>query len=277
MNRILIILSLLILPGCNNEKRQLSVSKNNDAAIDNGIGKAHISFRIGVPQWESESRCNALFDLFDKYRGVTDEITFFTSATHSPLPFDVIRKRAEILEKRMEQARKRGYRTGINILTTIGHHNENLDNSLKGDYTFMTNIDGQVCHGSFCPNDGNMREYVRNNYEIIARAKPDYIWIDDDVRFGHMPIGYGCFCDNCLQIFKNEYGVLYSRESLKKAMDEGSDADKLKIREAWLQHNRNTISSLFSLIEKTVHRVEPSLPLGFMTGARFFVGYAFVH
>jgi hypothetical protein len=275
MNRILIILSLLILSGCNHEKRRLPVSRNNDAAIGTGIEKAHISFRIGVPQWESESRCTALFDLFDKYRGVTDEITFFTSATHSPLPSDVIRKRAETLEKRMEQARKRGYRTGINILTTIGHHNENLDNSLKGDYTFMTNIDGQVCHGSFCPNDEKMREYVRNNYEMIARAKPDYIWIDDDVRFGHMPIGYGCFCDNCLQIFKNEFGVLYSRESLKIAMDAGSDADKLKIREAWLQHNRNTISSLFSLIEKTVHGVEPSLPLGFMTGDRFFEGYDF--
>ena len=56
---------------------------------------------------------------------------------------------------------KRGYKTGINILTTIGHHNENLDNSLKGNYTYMTDINGEVCHGSFCPNDDNMREYIR--------------------------------------------------------------------------------------------------------------------
>ncbi len=238
-------------------------------------GKAYVSFRIGVPQWFSESRFNELLDLFDRYKGVTDEITFFTSATHAPLPLNVFRERAAILKDRMEQARKRGYRAGINILTTIGHHNENLDNSLKGDYTFMTNIDGKVCNGSYCPNDKKMQEYVRNIYELTALAGPDYIWIDDDVRFGHMPIGYGCFCDNCLGIFSSEYGVLYTRESLKKAMDEGTVDEKLKIREAWLQHNRNTISGLFKLIEKTVHSANPSMPLGFMTGDRFFEGYDF--
>jgi hypothetical protein len=241
------------------------------------IEKAFISFRIGVPQWISDSRSKELFDMFDRYKGVTDEITFFTSATHAPLPLNVFRERATILKERMEQARKRGYRTGINILATIGHHNENLGNSLKGDYTYMTNIEGQVCQGSFCPNDENMREYIRSIYDMTARAKPDYIWIDDDVRFGHMPIGYSCFCDNCLRIFKDESGVLYSRESLQRAMNNGTIEEKIKVREAWLQHNRNTISRLFSLIEKTVHSVDPLLPLGFMTGDRFFEGYDFTN
>ena len=192
-----------------------------------------------------------------------------------PLPLDVFRKRAEILKERMEQARKRGYKTGINILTTIGHHNENLDNSLKGEYTYMTDITGAVSHGSFCPNDENMREYIKDIYQLTARANPDYIWIDDDVRFGHMPIGLGCFCDNCLAIFENETGVKYSRESLVKAMNEGPVEGKLNLREAWLQHNRNTIARLFTLIEKTVHEINPAMPLGFMTGDRFFEGYDF--
>lgn len=120
-----------------------------------------------------------------------------------------------------------------------------------------------------------MRVYIRDIYQITAKANPDYIWIDDDVRFGHMPIGLGCFCDNCLDIFSKEFGIRYTRESLKKAMNEGPVADKLKLREAWLQHNRNTISHLFSLIEKTVHEVNPVIPLGFMTGDRFFEGYDF--
>ena len=274
MKKLAFIFALLIpFAGCH-EMKKPDLSENSKT-VQEDIEKAFISFRIGVPQWISDSRCKELFDMFDRYRGVTDEITFFTSATHAPLPPDVFRKRAAILKERMEQARKRGYRTGINILTTIGHHNENLDNSLKGDYTYMTNIDGQVCHGSFCPNDENMREYIRSIYEMAAHAKPDYIWIDDDVRFGHMPIGFGCFCDNCLKIFKDEYGVLYSRESLKKMLNERSINEKLKIRKEWLQHNRNTISALFSLIEKTVHSVGPGIPLGFMTGDRFFEGYDF--
>jgi hypothetical protein len=114
---------------------------------DTNIDKAFITFRIGLGQSRREKRCNELFDLFDKYKGVTDEISFFTQSTHAAIPLDVFRQRVEFLEGRMEQTRKRGYKTWIENLTTVGHHNENLDNSLKGDYTYRTNIHGEVCHG----------------------------------------------------------------------------------------------------------------------------------
>ncbi len=275
MNKIIVIISALMLFGCNQVANKQGGSAKPSGSTNTKVEKAFISFRIGVPIWMSETRSNELFDLFDKYRRVTDEITFFTSETHAPLPLDVIRQRTVILKERMEQAGKRGYKTGINILTTIGHHNENLDNSLKGDYTYMTNINGEVCHGSFCPNDEKMREYIRNIYQLTAQANPDYIWIDDDIRFGHMPIGLGCFCDNCLKIFEKETGTKYTRESLKKVLNEGPVEEKLKLREEWLQHNRNTISRLFELIEKTVHGINQVMPLGFMTGDRFYEGYDF--
>lgn len=240
------------------------------------IKKAFISFRISVPQWLSEDRFQDLMDLFEKYKGVTDEVTFFTSETHPPLPLETIKERVAILAKRMSEVRKLGYRTGINILATIGHHNENLPNSLTGDYTRITDIDGNVCLGSFCPNDENMREYIKQLYHITASADPDYIWIDDDVRLlGHMPIRCGCFCDNCLEIFEKESGIRHIRESLKVAFNDGSTEAKLEVRRAWLQHNRDTISRLFRLIEKAAHEIKPGLPLGFMTGDRFFEGYDF--
>lgn len=264
-----LILIVLFLCGCSQKPDKPAPSANSS------IEKAFISFRIGVPQWYSPEAFNELLDMFDKYKGVTDEITLFTSGTHAPLPLDVIKDRTTVMKERLEQARKRGYKAGINILTTIGHHEENLDNSLKGNYTGMTNIDGQVCHGSFCPNDANVQEYVRAQYQLVAGANPDYIWIDDDVRYGHMPVGNGCFCDNCLKIFEKETGIKYTRESLKKALNEGPVEEKLKVRKAWLQHNRNTISNLFKLIEKTVHGINPTLPLGFMTGDRFIEGYDF--
>ncbi len=275
MKKIIFAFSIFLLFSCIHAPDQ-SVKQDKPAGLSGTkIEKAFISFRIGVTQWYSETRCNELFDLFDRHKGVTDEITFFTSFTHAPLPPEVIKQRTAILKERMEQARKRGYKTGINVLTTIGHHNENLDNSLKGNYTFMTNIDGAVCNGSFCPNDSNMREYIRAIYQFTTEANPDYIWVDDDVRFGHMPIGNGCFCDNCLKIFEKETGTKYTRESLKKAVNEGTAEEKLKIREAWLQHNRNTISRLFELIEKTVHSIHSTMPIGFMTGDRFIEGYDF--
>ncbi|MHB9036697.1 MAG: hypothetical protein ACYC64_08520 [Armatimonadota bacterium] len=238
--------------------------------------KSVISFRIGPGQWLSDTRFHELLDLFERNPGVADELTFFTAETHAPLPIEVMEKRANILADRMLQARRLGYRAGINILATIGHHSENISNSLSGDYTHMTGIDGNVCLGSLCPNDENVRDYVERVYKILASANPDYIWLDDDVRLAwHPPVLMGCFCDNCLSIFQHGSGMRFSRESLKEAFNGGAVADKLKVRKAWMEHNRKTLSRLFELIEETVHSLKLGVPLGFMTGDRFFEGYDF--
>lgn len=240
------------------------------------VERASIAFRIGVPQWATESRFQDLLTLLEKYPGATDEITLFTSATHPPLPLDEIRKRADVLTHRMALAREAGFRTGINVLSSMGHHNENLAHSLTGNYTRVTDIDGNTCQGSFCPNDRRVQDYIRRVYHAMALAGPDYLWIDDDVRLaGHMPVSLTCFCDDCLALFEKESGRQYTRASLKTAFVTGTPEQRLALRKAWLQHNRDTIARLFHLIERTVHGVKPGMPLGFMTGDRFYEGYDF--
>jgi len=239
------------------------------------LERGFLSFRVGVHQWLRDERFDGLRRFFDKYRGAADEITFFLSETHAPLPLEVTRRLCEILAQRMETMRESGYRSGINILATIGHHEENLANSLDGDYTRMTDIEGTVCRGSFCPNDQRfLDEYVRPVYKALVSAGPDYIWIDDDVRLsGHMPISGVCLCDNCLTIFEREFGTRYTRESLKAAFSTGLIEDKLSVRRRWLQHNRNTIGNLLGFIERVVHEMSRKMPLGFMDGIRFYEGF----
>ena len=240
------------------------------------IDKAFISFRIGVPQWMPDDRFRELLAMFEKYKGVTDEITFFTSATHPPLPLEEIARRCEILARRMAQAKALGYRAGINVLATMGHHNENLPNSLSGDYTRVTDIEGNVSLGSFCPNDSRFCQYVREVYRLVAQANPDYIWVDDDVRLaGHMPVGETCFCDRCLAIFTQETGVEHTRASVKAGLTANSPESRIAFRRAWLAHNRATIGRLLTLVESTVHEQRPGMPLGFMSGERFYEGYDF--
>ena len=240
------------------------------------IEKAFISFRIGTPQWLPDQRYRDLLALFEKYKGVTDEITFFTSFTHPDLPLEEIKRRCDILVQRIAQAKALGYRSGINVLSTMGHHEENLPNSLSGNYTPVTDIGGGVCRGSFCPNDPNLQQYVRQLYQYVAAANPDYIWVDDDVRLmGHMPLGLTCFCDHCLAIFEKESGTNYTRASLRAALTAGSPRESTALRKAWLAHNRATIARLLTLIEQTVHAAKPGMHLGFMTGDRFFEGYDF--
>lgn len=244
--------------------------------MHNGIQKAFISFRIGVPLWLPEERFAEVLALFDGRPGLTDELSFFTSETHPPLPLDEVARRAEVLRRRLARTREHGYSGGINVLATLGHHEENLPHSLVGDYTYMTDLDGRVCRGSLCPQDERVRDYVRELYRLVALAAPDFIWIDDDVRcMGHMPIRCGCFCDACLAQFARESGQRHTRESLRAAFDGGSTAERIAARQAWLAHNRQLLGRLFALIEATVHAVAPGLPLGFMTGDRFLEGYDF--
>ena len=251
-------------------------SATNQTPAQPLIEKAFISFRIGTPQWMPEHRYRDLLALFEKYKGVTDEITFFTSFTHPDLPLDEMKRRCDILAQRIVQAKALGYRSGINVLSTMGHHEENLPNSLSGDYTPVTDIGGGICRGSYCPNDPKLQQYVRQIYQYVAAANPDYIWVDDDVRLmGHMPLGLTCFCDHCLGVFAKESGTNYTRASLHTALTAGNPKESTPVRKAWLAHNRATITRLLTLIAQTVHAAKPGMPLGFMTGERFFEGYDF--
>jgi hypothetical protein len=240
------------------------------------IQKAFVAFRVGTAQWMPEHRYRDLLALFEKYKGVTDEITFFTSFTHPNIPLEEMKRRCDLLAGRIQQAKALGYRAGINVLSTMGHHEENLPNSLHGDYTPVTDIGGGVSRGSLCPNDPKLRQYVRQIYQYAAAANPDYIWVDDDVRLmGHMPVGLTCFCDHCLAIFGKASGTNYTRATLRAALTIGGARERTPPRQAWLAHNRATITRLLTLIEETVHATRPALPLGFMTGDRFFEGYDF--
>lgn len=244
--------------------------------MDKPFEKAFVSFRIGTPLWIREERFEEVLALFDRHPGVTDELTLFTSETHAPLPLAEIGRRCELLARRMERARARGLRAGINHLATLGHMEENLVNSLSGDVAPMVDIEGRICRGSLCPNSDSTREYVRDAYRLIAEVGPDYVWIDDDVRLiGHFPIRFGCFCDVCREEFARMQGRTFTREELRQGFDQSDTPRKLELRTAWLAHNRRTMVRLMSLIEETVHAARPGLPLGFMTGERYFEGYPF--
>ncbi|MFH0795955.1 MAG: hypothetical protein V2A65_02740 [Candidatus Omnitrophota bacterium] len=238
------------------------------------VKKASISFRVGINSWLPETRFRELLSIFKDYGGVTDEIALFTAETHSPLPLEVFQERARVAADRIRSVKTAGLNAGINVLATLSHHEENLPNSLSGEYTPMTDIDGKICLGSFCPTDKGVQNYVKQIYESAAAANPDFIWIDDDVRLAnHRPIKYACFCDACLAIFAKETGKSYTRKTLKESFNNGTAGEKMEIRQAWLKHNRSTITGLLEIIEKAVHGIKPGISLGLMTGDRFEEGY----
>jgi hypothetical protein len=246
------------------------------AAAGPSGGIALISFRIGTAQWMPARRCQELLDLFARHAGVADELAFFTSATHPPLPLDEMERRAEKLGALLPRVRALGMGAGINVLATMGHHEENLPNSLEAPWQRVVDPGGAESRGVYCPAQEELLGYADKIYTAVARAGPDFIWIDDDVRLlGHKPVEHTCFCPQCIRRFSATIGRSYTRQSLVEAFQSGAVEERLRVRREWLEHNRRIIDLLLRRIEQAVHRVKPGLPLGFMTGDRFYEGYAF--
>ncbi|NLF01937.1 MAG: hypothetical protein GX601_13270 [Anaerolineales bacterium] len=236
-----------------------------------------VTFRIGGPLWLEEGCFEHLLATFGDYPGVADELVFFTSATHPPLSLEVLRPRLARLRDVMARTRSvLGVQAGINVLATIGHHEENLAGSLDEPWQRAMDPQGRVCLGSYCISDPRHQAYVEALYALVAKAAPDVVWVDDDVRLaGHMPVGLTCFCERCLAQFAEQTGELLGREELFDRLDSVHGKAALRLRRQWLAHNRAKVAGLLSRIERSAHSVRPELPLGFMTGDRFYEGYGF--
>lgn len=251
--------------------------KGQAQAMHTRGGVPLIAFRIAPAHWLTDSCFEALLDFFARHPGTADELAFFTSDTHPPLPLEVIRPRAARLRKTiLPRVRQHGMKAGVNVLATMGHHEENLTNSLNKPWQRVMDPSGNICRGSYCPAHPELIEYARTLHSTIAKADPDFIWIDDDVRLeGHSPVRFTCFCNLCIQQFSRQVGIRFTRQTLIKAFAAGTLDERLRLRREWLEHNRRVIDNLLRNIEEAVHQVRPGLPLGYMTGDRFYEGYAF--
>ena len=219
-----------------------------------------------------EARHDKLFEILKAYPTGIKEIAFFTNNVHSPFTLKEAERRAEKLKEYIKKAKSEGYRAGINHLTTIGHHEEDLDYTLGDKYTYMTGVSGKTCHGSYCMNDDNfINEYVIPLYKMLAKTEPVFILVDDDIRYGHMPIGYGCFCDKCIEKFNKKNGFNFTRETLIEKLN----SDDVELRKLWLIKQSEAIENILYLIGKAVRSVNENITLGFMTGERYFEGYRF--
>ena len=99
---------------------------------------------------------------------------------------------------------------------------------------------------------------MKAKYQLFARAKPDFIWVDDDLRQSHHGVTYPCFCPICLEMF----GRGNDRAALVKRMN---DPAEVELRRAWVEFNAATLESVCKDIGDAVRAVDPAIELGLMT------------
>ena len=151
--------------------------------------KSKITYRVEPNTWFIQSHFDNFYKVLEQYKDQIDEISLFINFSHSAMPLDYYRKMASVAKDRIQKIKTLGISCGINHLTTIGHHRENDRGSLTGDYGRHIMWHGHA-PGDLCVSDPNVILYIKESYKILADAKPDYIWMDDDVGMTHH---YNCF------------------------------------------------------------------------------------
>ncbi len=235
--------------------------------------KLTLSWRIGLPHWETEEPFENLLALLREHRSVVDEVAMFETITHHLyIPLDVYARRMELAAKRLDAFRQAGIPSvGINVLCTIGHVNEAWSYMPPLPCQAMVGHDGSVSHSCACPNTLEMRAYVRAKYELVAKAKPDFIWVDDDIRMHFHGVEFGCFCPTCLALFATRVGRTYTREELVQAFDVPGQGG---VRELWVDQNIATLESLMTEVRTTIHKVNAGIVIGKMTAGAGWTTYS---
>lgn len=225
------------------------------------MGKSKIGVRLHWHNLMDDKGYQVLMDFCNQYKEQIDEVSLFTHySLGAYIPPEEDEETCKVYRKRIADLRARGYRSvGLNMLSTVGHGDQG-----KGGMPLppIVGHDGYVSWGAACPTSEEFRSYTRRRYRVFAELKPDFLWADDDNRFYHTGALYPCFCDRCVGIFNRRHGYTYDRESLVKDMEQ---PDNVTLRGRWVQFVEDRIADTFSLIEETVHSVDPKIELGYMS------------
>ncbi len=235
--------------------------------------KLKLSWRVGITQWEHDDAFEMLLELLGKRRRIVDEAALFDSITHHLyIPLDKYAGMMNVASRRMEALRSAGIGSvGINVLCTIGHINEGWSYMPPLPFQPMVGHDGSVSRSCACPNTVAFRAYIRSKYEIVAKARPDFIWVDDDIRMHHHGVAWGCFCSTCLATFARSAGRAYNREELLEAFNDPAQG---RLRELWVEQNIAALESLLAEIRDVIVSVDGKIEIGLMTAGPGWTTYS---
>lgn len=230
--------------------------------------KLTLAWRVLTGLWERAEDFALLQAHLRKYPAAVDEVALFlpTGDHRAYEPLENSKRLLNIAKQRITQLRAAGIgKVGINVLSTLGHTDGPAGAAPPMPFQAMVGPDGKTSTACACPTDPKLRDYVAQRYRLVAEARPDFIWVDDDVRLcWHGAAGYGCFCPICLTAF----GWTGSREELVAKLNTPTES---AFRRQWSDFMARSINEVLAVIRQAVGEVE----LGLMSGGYRFPMYGY--
>ena len=152
--------------------------------------------RIDSPMPRDPQVAESLWRELDAQPRAFDELAFFSQSVHSIRSLDYHRELAAKIAVQLAEARRRGYRAGINVLCTVGFMEDAADPVL--DSMPYRVVEGKRMRGSLCPTDPKTLAFIDAQYRIYAAVHPDFIYVDDDID------SCWCECARCQSVRKSQ-------------------------------------------------------------------------
>ncbi len=230
-------------------------------------------WRLSPITWEEDAAFAQVVRIFEKEPTAADTIAFFIAEPSSfgYYPIDKLEKQLAIYEKRAAVFRAMGKSVGINVWPTFGQGGAREEEApaFPSDFDGMVGYDGTVDCAIPCPTSPGFLANVTERYRLMAKTKPDFIWVDDDTRFTHLGgVPFPCFCDRCLAGFD---GGKWTRETLVAALN---DPKEKALRLAWCHYEGQRLADFCTALRRAVDEVDPSIELPFMSVGLTHTTYA---
>lgn len=185
--------------------------------------------------------------------------------TYGYHPLEQVEELCRTVAERIEYLHSLGVRAGINLWPTFGAQDSRCDAGLRPPLPYQTMIcfDGREAPNVACPSSAQFHAYMRAKCHIMAKAKPDFIWIDDDCRINDLGAPYPCFCPDCVRKFQG--GRFSSREELVEALNR---PENRQLRLSWCAYNADRLADFCKAVRAAVDEIDPGIEMPFMS-----VGY----
>ncbi len=192
------------------------------------------------------------------------DVIWFSTCYGFP-PISKHEKTAQIMFSAAKKFRESGIRVELQLSNTIGHGEYMSSEDCSGlvyegsPVEKMVGHDGTIAEHCFCWRGEILTQYIKDELKCYLKIQPDCVWIDDDFRaFSHMPVLYGCFCDNCISAFNKKYNTDFTREKLvDEVLYRSSEA-----RRQYIEFTREGLAMLMREISKTIHSCCPNTAIG---------------
>lgn len=153
---------------------------------------------------------------------------------------------------------QRGLSCGILIQCTIGHGYALNQPSAFQPYVNFS--DGNADVGTLCPYDEAFRDYLREQFAIVAKYAPKEIMVDDDFRLIYRG-GKGCVCPLHVKAFNELAGTNLSAQEISDIVSGKTHPElRKKYTDLYVETQRDSLLGAAKAMREGIDSVDPAIP-----------------